>query len=377
MRILLDAAPVANRSGTGYYVQKLVEFLARMETDHEFVALVPPLGAGETDRPDWPGGGRITLVRVAPESPWRQVLWRQWRLASLAKQYAVHLVHYPAFIGCLRSGVPSVVTIPDLVWREHAESVPPRRRGYYTLMIPASMRRARRLIAISRATADKIAAAYPQHAGKTRVVPLGVDRRVFAPVGDAARLADARGRYGLPERFVLGLGTLEPRKNLAALVEAFARVAGETPGLGLVLAGKEGFRSELLLERARASGVADRIVLPGHIATPDLPAVYTLAAAFAFPSLEEGFGLPILEAMACGVPVVTGDRSAMAEVAGDAAELVDPANVDAIAASLRRVLHDPDRAQELVRKGLARTAAFPWTTTAARTVAVYEEALAA
>lgn len=376
MRILVDALPVANASGTGYYAQKLLEALARLETPHEIVAVTPPLDRAALDRVDWPGGSRVRVVEAAPARPAFQALWRQWRVGALARRERVDLVHYPAFIASLLCDTPAVVTIPDLVWCEWGRTVPRRKRRYYDRMIPRSMRRARRIIAISEATAAGIARHFPEVVGKVRTVPLGVDLGVFHPVRDPARMDAVRRTYRLPERYILALGTLEPRKNLSRLIQAFVRVASDASGVHLVLAGKAGFQADALREQARNSGVAGRIVFSGHIAAAALPTVYSLADAFAFPSLDEGFGLPILEAMACGVPVLTGNRSAMREVAGDAAELVAPDDTKAIECGLRRVLTDADYRTTLRERGCARVREFTWERTARETVAVYEEALA-
>ncbi len=376
MRILIDALPVVNASGTGYYTQKLIEALAHPTAEHEFVAVTPPLQHLQLDRRDWPGGPGVQVIQAAPARPALQVAWRQWRLGGLARREHVDLVHYPAFIASVRCRIPAVVTIPDVVWRLQRQTIPPRKRRYYDRLIPRSMQMARRVIAISHATGAAIERLYPEYAHKVRRVHLGVDQRLFLPAQAANRSRDIRRQYGLPLRFVLALGTLEPRKNLPRLIRAFEQVAEDVPDLDLVLAGKAGYQAGELRAQVRASPAAARIVLPGHVAAADLPAVYGLAQAFAFPSLDEGFGLPILEAMACGVPVVTGNRSAMREVAGDAAELVDPEDVDSIVLGLRHVLTDAARSETLRERGLVRAAEFTWERTAAETVAVYEEAMA-
>lgn len=376
MRICIDASPVANASGTGYYTQKLVEALAALDTPHEFIAITPPLHRVQFDRPDWPGPGRALVQSTAPvRSAW-QVVWRQVRFGVLAQRLGVALVHYPAFIASLRCAVPSVVTIPDVVWRVERATVPPAKRAYYDYTIPRSMALARRIIAISQATANDIARFYPEHADKVRIVHLGVDPHLFAPADEPTTAAAVRRAYGLPAKFILTLGTLEPRKNLPRLVRAFEHVSDDDPDIHLVLAGKDGYQADVLRAQVAASPAADRILFSGHVSAADLPAVYRAATLFAFPSLSEGFGLPILEAMASGTPVLTGDRSAMREIAGDAAELVDPEDVDSIARGLRHALTDVARRDALRARGLARAAEFTWARTAAETVAVYEEAAA-
>ena len=376
MHILIDALPVTNASGTGYYVQKLVEALARLAPDHDCTAVTPPVNRTVFDDPAWPGKGRVQALSLAPRRPALQALWRQYLFAGVARRLRVDLVHYPAFLGCLRCDLPSVVTIPDLVWRSHRETVPPRKRRYYDRVIGDTMARAARIITISDATRAELTEHFPQHANKTTTVHLGVDRTVFRPLDDATDLARVRSAYKLPEVFILALSTLEPRKNLSHLIRAFELVAPDAPEVSLVLAGKAGYEADRLRAQAKASAVGERIVFPGHIAAADLPLLYNLATLFAFPSLSEGFGLPILEAMACGVPVLTGNRSAMREVAGDAAELVDPVTPEAIADGLRRLLHDASRRSACVDRGRVRAEAVPWERTAAETLRIYEAAVA-
>jgi glycosyltransferase involved in cell wall biosynthesis len=202
------------------------------------------------------------------------------------------------------------------------------------------------------------------------VTHLGVDAR-FRPPDPEERAAFLQ-RQQLVRPYILAVGTLEPRKNLPGLLRAYARLAPEVPH-DLVLVGAEGWLTgeiHATLEKLRLGG---RVRMTGFVADDDLPHWYGGADLFAFASLYEGFGLPVVEAMACGVPVVTSNVSSLPEVAGDAAVLVDPADVDAIADGLRRVLTDTDLARRLRHSGLKRAARFTWEQTAARTVAVYRE----
>ena len=182
----------------------------------------------------------------------------------------------------------------------------------------------------------------------------------------------------MPQRFVLHLGTLEPRKNLARLVEAFARARQQLPecdDLKLVLAGGKGWDYDDIFATVERLGLQEHVLFPGYVADADLPWFYRAATVFAYPSLLEGFGLPVLEAMACGTPVITSAVSSLPEVAGDAALLVDPMSVDALADALVRVLSDAALAGKMRRKGLLQAGRFSWQRTAAETVAVYRAAL--
>jgi len=205
------------------------------------------------------------------------------------------------------------------------------------------------------------------------VVYLGRDE-ALAPVRDPAELARVRARYGIGERYLLYVGTLQPRKNLARLVDAFTRLAGDPAltGVQLVLAGKPGWLADDLAPRVARLGLAGRVLFPGYIADADLPALLSGALAFAFPSLYEGFGIPVLEAQSCGVPVMTSNNSSLPEVAGDAALLVDPHDVDAIAEAMRRLVTDDALRAELVRRGFENVKRFSWEKCARETLAVLE-----
>jgi glycosyltransferase involved in cell wall biosynthesis len=215
---------------------------------------------------------------------------------------------------------------------------------------------------------------------RTFAVPLAASPRIFRPEDDAVCLESVLARYGIAgRRYVLSLSTLEPRKNLSRLVLAFASIAAN-PALRdvrLVLAGALGWKTESLLETMRAVGLpSDRIMLPGHVPDEDLRALLTGASVFAYPSLYEGFGLPALEAMQCGAPVVTSNTSSLPEVVGDAAICVDPTDEDALAQAVTDVLVDSSLAAELRRRGLERAKAFTWRRTVDEAVAAYDEMLA-
>ena len=204
------------------------------------------------------------------------------------------------------------------------------------------------------------------------VTPEGCEPR-FRPQAPESFGAVA-DRYGLPSRYVLAVGTLEPRKNLTTLLQAFARLrrGGDVdPNLQLVLAGARGWLDEPIFETVRSLGLEQAVRFPGFIDDDDLPAVYSGAALFVFPSLHEGFGLPLLEAMACGVPVITSNVASMPEVAGDAAMLVDPRDADGLASAIAQVLRDEALRERLRAAGLARAGQFSWETAARRTLDAY------
>lgn len=273
----------------------------------------------------------------------------------------------------------SVVTIHGLEWRTHPDI--PLHSGvntlYYRSTVERSSRRATRLIAIS----EFIKNAFVEHMAipeeKIDVVYHGVDLDIYHKVRDTACLDRIKKHYGLPERFILFVGALVANKNLTRLVHALHRIRQESTlgDVGLVIVGVQAWNSASLQEMVHGLGLNDNVVFTGHVPQKDISALYSLADIYAFPSLVEGFGLPILEAFACETPVITSNVTAMPEVAGDAALLVDPLQTDEIADALSRLLRDSSLRRRLVTRGLARAKRFTWERTARKTLEVYERAL--
>jgi glycosyltransferase involved in cell wall biosynthesis len=289
----------------------------------------------------------------------------------------VQLFHSPDTLGFpLTSGrrVALVATIHDLIPWIFPQTVTRTHRWIRCTILPLIIRRADRLIVDSLATAQDLLERFPESKDKVRVVYLGVDPR-FAPA-PAEEVATLRSRFGLPPEYLLYLGTLSPRKNLDRLFEAYAilrQEQGDVPPL--VIAGKPGWLWEPIIQRVRDLRLETGVTFCGFVPDTDLPALLTGAIAFLLPSLYEGFGLPILEAMACGTPVLTSNRSSLPEVGGDAALFVDPMDPAAIAEGIRRLVDETVYRENLARRGLKQAHAFRWEDTARRTFAVYHEAL--
>lgn len=313
---------------------------------------------------------------------------KRWRLRAAASYFGapsldstfpgVSLYHATEHLLPVLRRARSVFTLHDAAYLLYPEYHLPQNRIFLRLMMPRFLRRADMVITVSEATRRDAARFYRLPAGKLRVIPEGVEPH-FRPVTDPAALAEVSRRYGLPARYILTVGTLEPRKNLVTLLEAYAalREAGRTPGVGLVLAGGKGWLFEETLARLRALGLdADpAVVLTGYVPEADLPAILGGAEVFAFPSVFEGFGLPPLEAMACGVPVICSNASSLPEVVGQAGLLLPPQDVSAWVGALEQVLVTPARQAELRAAGLARAALFTWEAAAEQTLAVYRQVL--
>jgi glycosyltransferase involved in cell wall biosynthesis len=264
------------------------------------------------------------------------------------------------------------VTVHDLTFFDHPEWHERTKVRYFRTMIRASARRAAGIVCISQYTADRLAAVAPAR-GTVVVARHGVDPERFRPDGndgdDAVRLA----RHGVTAPFVAFVGTIEPRKNLPNVVSAFARLVPDHPDLRLVLAGGEGWGGVALRDAVAASGVATHVLRPGYVEDDVVPALFRRSMCAVYASFEEGFGVPALEAMACGAPLVTARGSALAEVAGDAALAVDPSDVDALAAAMRSIVEDPTLASRLRAAGPARARAFSWTQSIETHVELYDK----
>lgn len=352
------------RAGVARYIDNLLTHLpaALGPDDRLIVAARPP--AGDSAAP---------LARLT-RHPAARIAWEQSVLPLLARRGHWDVLHSPVNVAPVLAGVPSVVTVHDLAFVTAGETMPAARRRYLTAMTARSVRQAARVIAVSASTARDLTRHFDVPPERIAVTPLAADAR-FRPL-DADELAAFRRRAGIERPYLLSVGTREPRKNGATLIRAFARIAPEIVH-DLVMVGPAGWMGGDL-DRALAAlppTIRERVRLTGFVADADLPRWYAGAAAFAYPARYEGFGLPVLEAMACGAPVVTSDLSSLPEVSGDAALLVPPDDEAGLAAALLRLATDPALAADLGRRGLARAAEFSWERTAALTVAAYHAAM--
>lgn len=312
-------------------------------------------------------------TRWPTHRPAARALWEQLAQGRALRAVGADLAHGPVFVGPLMAPCPVVVTVHDLSFIRYPRLFRPANRLYLRLFTRLSVRRARRIIAVSVHTAEETVRLLGVAREKVRVVYHGVDP-IFRPL-PPEDVAAFRASRGLPDRFVLFVGTLEPRKNLVRLIEAFARSRADA-GTVLVLAGARGWYDEEIFATVERLGLSARVRFPGYVPNDELPFWYNAAYLFAYPSLYEGFGLPVLEAQACGTPVLTSSASALPEAAGDGALMVDPHNVEAIADGLHRLLTDETLRGVLRQRGLEHAARFSWPRTAADTVTVYQEAIA-
>jgi glycosyltransferase involved in cell wall biosynthesis len=319
-----------------------------------------------------PAGLMIERSRWDTRRPARRILWEQTRLAALSG--GVDLLHGLAFVAPLLARCPTMITVHDLSFLRFPNAFRPFNRTYLALATRASVRRARCVIAVSESTRQDVIALLGAPPDKVVVVYNGVTE-AFSPAPAPQAVEQAR-QLGLPERYILYVGTLEPRKNLVRLLDAYAalrRRSADAPPL--VIAGGKGWYYEEIERRVDELDLGQQVIFPGFVPAEDLPWLYRGAALFVYPSIFEGFGLPVLEAMACGAPVITSTVSSLPEVAGDAALLVDPEDTEGLADAMHRALCEPGLAEALRAAGIERARRFSWDHTAAETAGHYRRAL--
>lgn len=378
MRIGIDyTAAVRQGGGIGRYTRNLVQALAALDQHNEYVLLAAGGWGSGDSRAGWPPNFRLRSIPLSDR--WLNIIWQRARL-PLPVQLAsgrLDLYHSPDFVLPPVGRTPTVLTVHDLSFLRVPQFFVPAFRSYLEGAVTRAVRRASHILADSESTRRDLGELLAVPPDKVSVLYPGVEER-FRAVEDGEILAQVRARYGLPERFVLGVGTLQPRKNFQGLVEGFGRLVAaghDLPdGLGLVIAGGKGWLEEDLLAVAASHGVRERVVLTGFVDDRDLPALYTLASVLAFPSWYEGFGLPILEAMACGTPVVSADNSSLPEAVGDAGLLVDAGRPDELARALASLLLDEGLRARLVEAGRRQASRFTWEQAALQLLAVYRNA---
>ncbi len=304
-------------------------------------------------------------------SPLARIAWEQFAQPVLGARAHLQLLHSMAFVSPLITTTPSVVTVYDLSFHRMPNRFQRSRRAYLSIFTRLSCRRARRIIAISEHTKKDIVSVFNVPSDRIDVVYPGCDS-LFQRVGEKA-VAEFRRQRGLPEKFLLYLGTIEPRKNLSALITAFAKLRAE--GIKLVCAGGRGWMYEDVFQTVEELHLSRDVIFPGFVPREELPLWYSAAHAFVYPSSYEGFGVPVLEAMACGVPTITTNSSSLPEVAGDAAHLVPPDDSDAMAVALNEILTKRDLRTQLSSSGPQRARLFTWPEAARLTAQTYARAL--
>ncbi len=365
MRVAVDAHAIGRHlTGNEVYIRSLLNAFAAQDHDCEFVAYVSADDACEFIP------ARIPTRRVSA-NPFLRL---GWDLAMKIRQDRPDLLHvqYTAPIGC---SVPVVVSVHDVSFLEHPEYFTRDRAWQLQWTVRRTIRRAAKVLTGSEFSRTSILKVYGDLDEDKVVVVPNAAAPEFRPISREAASASVRARFSLAAPFLLSVGDLQPRKNQIGLIRAFARLVRAYPQLrhDLVLAGKETWFADRVREAARESGVADRIRFFGFVSDRDLLQLYNACETFVFPSFYEGFGLPVLEAMACGRSVVCSNTSSLPEVVDGAAILFDPYAVDEIVRAIADLLLDAELRARMERLGLQRAAHFSWQKTAARTLGVFHD----
>jgi glycosyltransferase involved in cell wall biosynthesis len=373
VRIGYDATILRGQpAGVEGTVASLLRALVELGSGDEFVVYC----GRRFQAPEWLERPNVRLRRMLFPSTWRlaRIVWQQMRLPFAANADRLDVFHGPAYVIPLRMGPPAVVGVADAIALSNPELCRKATVAHLKRYLARSCRLARRVIVPTRASAEAIERCAKTDPAKIRVVAHGIGAE-FKPIYDRDLLARAREEFKLPKRFALFVGQIEPRKNLVNLVRAFfAAKANRGLPHRLVLVGKPAWRWREVAEAVRGLGVTDTVLMTGYVPQEALPYLYNLADALLFPSLVEGFGLPVLEAAACGTPVMTSRDPALLEVAGEASLAASADSLPELRSGIERILADERLRKELSRAGRERAAGFTWEKAARATMEAYREA---
>lgn len=364
MRIAFDLRRIKN-PGIGRYMQCLAEAVLAQATEHEFLLILPP------DAQEMISTAGHRAEKLICDAPYYSVR-EQIELPRMLRHKRVELLHSPHFVLPLRRPCATVVTIHDVIYLACKEDLPSRAgRLYYRGMMSTSARRADRIITVSEFSKRDIVRHLEIDLAKIEVIHSGVSP-VFRAVKDSSRLQQVRGKYGIRNEFILYAGICKPRKNHRALFQAFQILLAGGVTAQLVIAGPMDEGEADLKKLATELQIVKEVVFTGFVDDSDLAALYSAARVYACPSSYEGFGFTVLEAMACGAPVVCSSETSLPEVAGDAALYADPRHPEGFAEALTRVFSDNRLRAELIERGYENCRRFSWHRAAGQTIAVYE-----
>jgi len=369
LRIAIDAHSVgAKLGGNESYAVNLIEALAQIDSVNNYTLYVTTAAARDRFHQRWPN---FQVHTTLPHTPLIRI---PLTLSAELRKHPVDVLHVqftaPPFCPC-----PVVVSVHDLSFEHLPQTFLRRSRTQLRLTVRHSARRADKILTLSEHTRGDVIETYKIDPAKVIAIPLAAPPH-FGPVADDRELQRVRHTYGIDGDYVLSVGSIQPRKNLVRLINAYASLRDahrENSFPKLVIVGKKGWLYDETLRALEETGVRDSIVLTGYVPESDLPALYSGALCFVYPSYFEGFGLPPLEAMKCGAPVVVGNATSLPEVVGDAGLKVDPFDVSAIARAISELISNSELRRELSIKGQKRAEMFDWRNTAQQTLKVYEQ----
>ena len=366
MRIAIDASTISTQGGPRTYVLGLIDALLAIDRENDYLVFYnDSCHMGRFPRAkEIVLQGKSSLARLC----------REHLLLPLAcRRERIDVLHCPKSAIPFRSPCPTVVTLHDLIPLRHPETEKLAARLYWRLQIPIAARRSSFIITDSEHARQEIMADFHVAPERIKAIMLGFNPAMLEK-RDASDAALVRAKYGLPEGYILYVGTIQPRKNIDTLIEAYYRLNQARNGMPkLVIVGRKGWLYDKLFARIAELGLVDEVIFTGFVPDEELPHIYDGARLFTYLSFFEGFGLPPLEAMACGIPVVTSDTTSLPEVAGDAGISVTPADVDKVAAAIAKLLDDPVYAELLGQRGRKRAQLFSWEAAARETLEIYRK----
>ena len=371
MKIAINTlGPSKLKAGIGNYVVNLVHELARIDGRNEYLIL-----ANEDNAQHFRFRNKNFTTFVLPSYTKNRVLrilWEQIRLPKFLKKHNVNILHSPGFVAPLRKTTKSVVTVHDMTFFSHPEHHTRWKQMYFRRMIPKSVEKADAVIADSENTKQEIIRYLKTDKNKITTVHLGVGKHF--KTGDKKPAQQfLRKKYHIKHNFILFVGTIEPRKNLTRLVEAFLYVKNK--GLKLVIVGEKGWKMDSFFKMIDELELKEEVIFTGYVQDTDLVRFYQAAEIFVYPSLYEGFGIPVIEAMACGCPVLTSNISSLKEIAERSAILVNPTYTKAITKAIQKLLKDSPQKRALIHEGIIRAQHLTWEKTAKKTLEVYQKVL--
>lgn len=298
-----------------------------------------------------------------------ELIWIPRRLKKMGKGV---IFHGPAYVLPRKLSCPSVLTVHDVISIEYPQFCQWQTNLYFKWLLARSIQHAGALVTPSHKVKEDLIRLFHTDPAKITVVPNGVHKR-FKPIREEDTLEKVRSKYQLFGKFILFVGVLEPKKNISALLQAYADLSPELQGSHrLVIVGKKGWKTSSIYKCVDQLNLQEKVVFPGFVDAEDLPAIYSLAEVFVFPSLYEGFGMPVLEAMACGTPVLLSNRGALPEISGGAGMMVDPDQRQEMSQALTQLLEQESIRESLIRKGLARAQHYSWESAAEQLCKVYQ-----
>ena len=375
MNICIDSRTIYKRNtGFGYYAFYLIRHILQSGcNDH--ISLILHKNVATLFFIPLCTKHHVILTAVDYRNRILRDAWENLVLPIIFKKHNINIFHSLTFhMPVLRIGnIKQVVTIHDLVVFKMPEIYPKYYTIYWRFIIKRSLKRSSKIIAISEATKQDIIDLFNIKEDKIHVIYHGIDLKKFRPKEETNGVRTILKKYGLKRPYIMALGLSDLRKNGERILKSYSKIIKDkTKDVSLAICGILRKKNRVLFDQIKEHGLSDRVVMTGFVEDEDLPILYRAADLFVFPSLYEGFGFPIIEAMACGTPVITSNVSSMPEVAGDAALLVDPYDVDAIAKAIHRVLTDNSLRETLVKEGLERVKQFSWQKCAEETIKVYE-----